>query len=159
MPRYGPLQVLNDGVVLGDPGRRNLLLVPDGLHYRDASEVQHRYSWDEVTSLGIDVPTTRFRFPGVISGVVSVVLVAFTQEDPHLDPAEGSVSITTSDSATTLPLDRHHLGSYWVEAVRRTQRMLDRLLTDPPSRRLLRHPRTLLRAVAAPRTPDGRLGP
>lgn len=149
MKRFGPLHSTVAGVVLGDPGRKHVLLTPAEFGYGDGGDVQQTFAWEEIEAVNVDMPTTRFRFPGVLAGIASAILVALIQENPNLGPDAGRVTIRTADTEAALPLDRHHFGGYWAPTMRATQRMLDQLVGEPASRNLLNHPDDLLGAVAA----------
>lgn len=148
MKRFGPLHALDDGLAVGDPGRNHLLLTPAGIAHRDGDEVTHALGWDAVESVSIDVPTSRFRFPGAVSGLLSAIIVALIQENPGLGPEDGVTVIRSRGVDTTLPLGRHHAGGYWAPTVSSSRDLLNRFIADAQSRDLLRHPQTLVDTVA-----------
>ena len=112
MKRYGPLHALDEGLAIGDPGRNHLLLTPTGIAHRDGDEVTRALDWDVVETVSIDVPTSRFRFPGAVAGLVSALIVALIQENPGLGPEGGTAVIRSRGVDATLPLGRHHAGGY-----------------------------------------------
>ncbi|ALJ21066.1 hypothetical protein [Microbacterium sp. No. 7] len=145
--RLGVLHRADDGLVIGDPGRRHLLLTTETLVYREHTTVVGQYAWDELDVILIEVPTSRFRFSGVVAGLITAIAVALIMESPDIGPDDGTVSITSEGSSARLPLSRHHAGGYWERGVVVTQRLVDRLVTDPASRELLHRPDDLLRSL------------
>lgn len=148
MKRYGLIHAVGEGILLGDPTRRHLLLMSESLQHREGNDTLHRFRWDDLQGVAVNVPTTRFRFPGFLAGVVSAAVILIAQGDPNLGPEAGAVEVRVDSASHVLPVDRHYLGSYWAPAVRGVQLMLNRLVSDPSSRVLLDHPDRLLRAVA-----------
>lgn len=148
MKRYGPLHSAEEGVLLGDPTRRHLLLASGALQHRNDANTLHQFRWKDIDGVSLTLPTTRFRFPGFLSGVAFAALAAIIQEDPNLGPEAGTAHVLVDDASHVLSIDRHHFGGYWAPVVQATQRMIDRLVSEPSSRTLLDHPDDLLRAVA-----------
>jgi len=64
--------------------------------------------------------------------------------------------VRRGDTSTRYPLSRHHVGGYWAKGVDATQRMLDRLVADAPSRALAAHPDALLDLVVRTARREGR---
>lgn len=147
MKRYGPLHSSAHGLLIGDPGRRHLLLAPERLAYRDRTTVVQEWDWDGVDGVALDVPTSRFRFPGAVAGFFTAAVVAFVGDNPGIDPDDGVAVIRMDGSEVRLAVGRHHVGGYWARSVRATQRLLDRLCEDSESRGLLKSPDGLLKAV------------
>ncbi|WP_405374835.1 MULTISPECIES: hypothetical protein [unclassified Microbacterium] len=148
--RFGPLHVVSGRVVVGDPSRLHLQLNPDEIVYRRETQVQGRIAWRDVVDLELVFPTTRFRFPGLVSFVAWTAMSLVVQDDPGIRAATGSVRIVTRDGEpASFDLDMHHLWRYWERSVEAAQIVLTRLRADEASRSLLAHPHALLRAVAA----------
>ncbi|GGH44563.1 hypothetical protein [Microbacterium album] len=148
MMRFGPLHHIPDGLVIGDPGRRHLLLLPGSLVHRDGDQPTRSLPWDDIAATRLDLPTTRFRYPGLVSAIVSSVLVAVTLGDPGLDPDDGALEISGSPETTRLAVSRHHVGRYWIGSVGAAQALLDRLAAHAPSRALLADPEAILHRLA-----------
>lgn len=149
MKRFGPLHASRQTLLIGDPGHRHLVLAEDGVRYRNEHELVASHEWDSIFDIRIEMPTTRFRFPGLVSGVVLSAIAIFIQDDPSIGPKDGTVTITIRNEKVTYPLSRHHLGGYWARSSAATQRLVDQLIMDASSRALLRHPGSLIRAAAA----------
>ena len=103
--------------------------------------------WDDVTSVVLDLPTTRFRLPGMAAGLADSALVLLAGDGFSPDVADGRAILHTRDEAVDLPVSRHHFGAYWDRTVRSAQRLLDRLIADPDSRALLDRPEGLLDTI------------
>lgn len=123
------------------------MLDPGFLHYRNGPDALESYDWDGIISAKIDLPSSRFKYSAALSGSLLSLLTIFIQDDPNIDPADGSVTLTTSDETSTLPVARHHIGGYWSKTLTATQRLVDRLVDDAPSRLLLDRPEELLRSI------------
>ncbi|WP_413354113.1 hypothetical protein [Microbacterium sp. 1P06AB] len=149
MKRYGPLHAVPDGLAIGDPGRRHLVLGVDTISHRDGPAVTQQVDWSEIRGATLDLRTTRFPFPGAFSGLWSSVLVMITQTDPDLDLAPGTAVLTTDHGSLRLHLDRHHPGGYWHPIVSRTQLLMDRLVEDAASRPLLRQSNAVLDSIVS----------
>jgi hypothetical protein len=68
--RYGPLIAVTDALAVGDPGRNHLRLTPEAVIVREGVESRGIFPWDRVEEIVLDVPTTRFRLPGLVGTVV-----------------------------------------------------------------------------------------
>ncbi|MBA8815111.1 hypothetical protein FHX48_000163 [Microbacterium halimionae] len=149
MTRFGPLSTSPEGLILGDPGRKHLLLTPAGMNYRAHAAPPQFFAWNEIEGATIDLPTSRFRFPALAVGVASWAVAFSSGESIHLDPDDGSVTIVSRGDEVLLDIGRHHVGGYWRASVAAAQRLLERFIVEPQSRELLNHPEELLRAVTA----------
>lgn len=148
MKRYGPLIVVPDALAVGDPGRHHLRLTPDAVIIREGIENRGIVPWDGLEEIALDVPTTRFRLPGLVSTLLLGVLTASMLSDPGIDPDDGAVTLTVDGEATTLPLSRHHVGGYWQPTVAGAHRLLAHLIANPEQRALLAHPESLIDVAA-----------
>jgi hypothetical protein len=148
MKRYGPLLAVSDALALGDPGRHHLRLTPDGIIVREGAEYRDILLWDRVSGFRLDVPTTRFRLPGLVTTLGLGVLTLISVSDIGVDPDDGSVEITVDGEAMRLPLSRHHVGGYWERTIVGTHRLLDHLIAHPAQRALLTRPQSLVDVAA-----------
>lgn len=148
MKRYGPLIAVPDALAVGDPGRNHLRLTPDAVILREGAENRGILSWTSVEAIALDVPTTRFRLPGLVSTILLGALTASMLDDPGMDPDDGAVVLTVDGESTTLPLSRHHVGGYWAPTVTGAHRLLAHLIENPEQRALLAHPEPLIDIAA-----------
>ncbi|MFB7250574.1 hypothetical protein [Microbacterium sp. NPDC056234] len=148
MRRYGPLIAVPGALAIGDPGRHHLRLTPDAVIIRDGSEGRGVLAWDAIERVTLDVPTTRFRLPGLVSTVVIGAVTVVTADMLDLDPDDGSVELIVDGESTTTPLSRHHVGGYWAPTVDGAHRLLTHLIRTPAQRALLEHPEPLIDIAA-----------
>lgn len=148
MKRYGPLIVVREALAVGDPGRHHLRLSPDAVIIREGVENRGIVRWADIEEIAIDVPTTRFRLPGLVSTLLLGALTAAMLSDPGVDPDDGSVTLTVDGEPRTLPLSRHHVGGYWAPTVTGAQRLIAHLIAHPEPRALLAHPEPLIDVAA-----------
>ncbi|MCP1429825.1 hypothetical protein [Microbacterium foliorum] len=148
MKRYGPLIVVPGALAIGDPGRHHLRLTPDAVLFRRGTENTGTVAWSQVDRVMLDVPTTRFRLPGLVSTLVIGALTFLTLDSLDLDPDDGSIEVTIGGEPTTGPLSRHHVGGYWAPTVDGAHRLLRHLIAHPEQRALLARPESLLDVAA-----------
>ena len=148
MKRYGPLIAVSEALAVGDPGRNHLRLTPDAVILREGSESRGILSWASVEQIAMDVPTTRFRLPGLAGTIVLGALTAIALSDLGVDPDDGAVTLTVDGEAVTVPLSRHHVGGYWAPTVTGAHRLLAHLIENPEQRALLAHPEQLVDVAA-----------
>jgi len=148
MKRYGPLLALPESLAIGDPGRHHLRLTPDAVIVRDGVENRGIHTWDSLEGIALEVPTTRFRLPGLLGTIVLGALTAIVMSDLGVDPDDGSVQITAEGGSSRSPLSRHHVGGYWAPTVTGAHRMLEYLIASPEHRALLAHPESLIDVAA-----------
>ena len=148
MKRFGPLIVVPEALAVGDPGRHHLRLTPDAVIIREGVDNRGIVSWSELDTIVMDVPTTRFRLPGLVSTILLGALTAAMLTDPGVDPDDGSVTLTVDGESRTLPLSRHHVGGYWEPAVMGAHRLMAHLIAHPEQRALLTHPEPLIDVAA-----------
>lgn len=148
MRRYGPLIAVPEALAVGDPGRNHLRLTPDAVILRDGADSTGIVSWSDLEAIVLDVPTTRFRLPGLVSTVVLGALTAVVLADLDADPDDGAVTLTVDGESTTVPLSRHHVGGYWAPTVDGAHRLLGHLIANPEQRALLAHPEPLIDIAA-----------
>lgn len=148
MKRYGPLIVADGQLVVGDPGRSHLRLFPDVVVHRHGAGAGMVFAWEQLTSMRIDVPTTRFRYPGLASTIGLGLLAAAAQEDVGIGPDDGSVELVVGGEQRRLDLGRHHVGGYWRPTVVGAQRLLDEVIRHPEQRALLARPHALIDLAA-----------
>lgn len=144
MRRYGPLIVVPGALAVGDPGRHHLRLTPEALLLRSGAESRGIIDWSTVDAIVLDVPTTRFRLPGLVSTLLIGALTLVTLDSLDLDPEDGTAHLTIDRTETSSPLSRHHVGGYWAPTVRGAQRLLQHLIDHPEQRQLLAHPDKVL---------------
>lgn len=148
MKRYGPLIAVPGALAVGDPGRHHLRLMPEAVVIRDGVASQDIVSWDGITAITMDVPTTRFRLPGLVGTVLLGAVTAVVLADLDAGPEDGEVTIVVDGEAGTLPLSRHHVGGYWGPTVDGAHRLLAHLIAHPQQRALLAHPEQLIDIAA-----------
>ena len=117
MKRYGPLIVVPDALAVGDPGRHHLRLTPEAVMIRAGVESRSILPWAGVERVVLDVPTTRFRLPGLVGTLVLGAVTAAMLSDPGVEPEDGTATLTVDGENTTVPLSRHHVGGYWAPSV------------------------------------------
>ncbi|MGW8483906.1 hypothetical protein ACWGJP_12305 [Microbacterium sp. NPDC055903] len=148
MKRYGPLIAVSEALALGDPGRHHLRLTPDAVIIRDGKDSEGMLSWEEIESIAIEVPTTRFRLPGLVSTLVLGALTVLTLDSLDLDPDDGAVELVVRGEIRRMPLSRHHVGGYWAPTVTGADRLLTHLISTPAQRTLLSRPEALIDVAA-----------
>jgi len=148
MKRYGPLLAQPDALVLGDPGRHHLRMMPDAVNIRTGVESRGLLAWDRVESITMDVPTTRFRLPGFVGTLVLGAVSALAMDDLGIEPDDASMVIVAEGDATTHPLSRHHVGGYWAPTVMGAHRLMRHLIENPEHRALLATPEALIDTAA-----------
>ena len=149
MPRFGPLSSAPDGVAVGDHAAKHLLLTPEQVRYHGAAGRARDFGWADVERISIDLPCSRFRATAAVSGALMIATSLLSMQVIDDLPEDGTAIVRSDGSDHPLSLTRHHVGGYWRRSVQATQRLLDRLVADPPSRELLRHPDDLIRTVIA----------
>lgn len=148
MKRYGPLLAVPGAMAVGDPGRHHLRLTPDAVLVREGVENRGIIPWGGVDRIRLDVPTTRFRLPGLVGTVILGALSAIALSDLGVDPDDGALTLTVDGEPQTRPLSRHHVGGYWKPAVDGAHRLLDQLVASPEQRALLGRPEALVDVAA-----------
>jgi hypothetical protein len=148
MKRYGPLIAVPGAVAIGDPGRHHLRLTPDAVIVRDGADGRGVLAWDDVERVTLDVPTTRFRLPGLAGTVVIGALTVVTADMIDFDPDDGAIEVVVDGVSTILPLSRHHVGGYWAPTVTGAHRLLAHLIRTPEQRSLLAHPEAVIDVAA-----------
>ncbi|WP_309067231.1 hypothetical protein [Microbacterium sp.] len=146
--RFGPLHAVSSGLVIGDPSRRHLRLSPDALRHCDDERVLETFDWASIERVRLDLPTTRFRWPGAAAALATSALVLLMQDDPGVRVDDRAATLTTASGERRVPLSQHHIGRYWRGAVARCEALLARLVETPAHRELLAQPEALVRAVA-----------
>jgi hypothetical protein len=142
------LIAVTDALAVGDPGRNHLRLTPEAVIVREGVESRGILPWDRVEEIVLDVPTTRFRLPGLVGTVVLGALTAVMLTDPGVEPDDGSVRVTVDGTPRNVPLSRHHVGGYWSPTVVGAHRLLAHLIANPAQRALLRRPEPLIDIAA-----------
>ncbi|MFJ6531462.1 hypothetical protein [Microbacterium sp. NPDC091662] len=140
--------VVPEALAVGDPGRNHLRLTPDAVIIRDGVENRGIVSWGDVDTIVMDVPTTRFRLPGLVGTILLGALTAAMLTDPGVDPDDGSVTLTVEGEPRILPLSRHHAGGYWAPTVTGAHRLIAHLIANPEQRALLTRPEPLIDVAA-----------
>lgn len=149
MTRFGPLHSVPPALIVGDPTRRHLVLDREGVRYVSDGKTLDTYPWRQVEKIETDLPETWFRYPGALAGLTMSLIAIVTHDTPDFRAKPGAVKMTREGMETSVHIDTHHLVGYWRGAAAATQRLLDRLVSDVPSRALLSNPDTLVRTVAA----------
>lgn len=148
MKRFGPLIVVPEALAVGDPGRNHLRLTPEAVIIREGVENRGIVPWAHVDEIVLDVPTTRFRLPGLVGTILLGALTAAMLTDPGVDPDDGAVTMTVGGETRTVPLSRHHVGGYWAPTVTGAHRLIAQLIAHPEQRALLAHPAPLIDVAA-----------
>lgn len=148
MKRYGPLIAVPEALAVGDPGRNHLRLTRDAVLLREGVESRGIVSWASVDEIALDVPTTRFRLPGLVGTIVLGALTAIALSDLGVDPDDGAVTLIVDGEPLTVPLSRHHVGGYWAPTVTGAHNLLTHLIENPEQRALLAHPEQLIDVAA-----------
>lgn len=148
MKRYGPLIAVPEALAVGDPGRNHLRLTPDAVIVREGAERRGILPWESIDEIALDVPTTRFRLPGLVGTIVLGALTAVALSDLGVDPDDGAVTLTIDGERMTVPLSRHHVGGYWAPTVDGAHSLLAHLIENPAQRALLAHPEPLIDVAA-----------
>lgn len=148
MKRYGPLIAVTEALAVGDPGRSHLRLTPNAVIVREGVESRGILSWESIDEIALDVPTTRFRLPGLVGTIVLGALTAVALSDLGVDPDDGAVTLTIDGERMTVPLSRHHVGGYWAPTVDGAHSLLAHLIENPAQRALLAHPEPLIDVAA-----------
>lgn len=148
MRRYGPLIAVSGAMAVGDPGRNHLRLTPDALLIRHGTENRGIIPWSQVQRVILDVPTTRFRLPGLLSTLVLGALTFLAVSDLGFDPEDGAVELLSDGETSIAPLSRHHVGGYWTPTVDGAHRLLQHLIDNPEQRALLARPEQLIDVAA-----------
>lgn len=149
MTRFGPLQSLTPALIVGDPTRRHLSLESEGIRYIVEGRMVETYQWQELNRIDTNFPCTWFRYPGAIAGLAMSLIALLTHDTPDFRAKPGNAKVTHDGKEQHLQIDTHHLIGYWRGAVTATQRLLDQLVLDAPSRVLLNDPDALVKTVAA----------
>lgn len=148
MKRYGPLIAVPGALAVGDPGRFHLRLTPEAVLFRQGTEEHGITPWSRIERVLLDVPTTRFRLPGLVSTIVLGALTFLTLDSVDMDPDDGAVEVTVDGEPVTAPLSRHHVGGYWTPTVDGAHRLLQHLIDHPEQRSLLARPEQLIDVAA-----------
>jgi hypothetical protein len=146
--RFGPLHATEQGVLIGDPTRRHLLLAEDGIHHADGEKRLATFAWDRVENVRLGYSTTWFPWPGAVAGVLWAAAVALAQDDLGVAVDDGKAEVATRDGVEVVDVSRHHLGPYWKSAVARTEMLVEWLAAKPERRTLLSAPDELVRRAA-----------
>ena len=149
MTRFGPLHSSASALIVGDPTRSHLRFDRDEIRYIAEERTAAAYGWADVSRIQLNLPQTRFRYPGATAGVAMSVVALVAHDTLDLEAKPGTATVTRGTETTTVRIDTHHLIGYWRGALTATQRLLDRLLSDAPSRALLNNPDQLVKTVAA----------
>lgn len=147
MARFGMVHGGSGGVVIGNPWKTHLFLTPDGVSQRWGAAALQAFSWEEVESVTLDFPTTRFRWPGAIVRGLLTPLRVVSPDLWGVEPPPGSAIITSEGDDYVLNINRHHFGGYWLPEVLATQRVLNRLTSSPDTRVRLAQPDDVLRML------------
>lgn len=107
-----------------------------------------RVTWGDLAALEIDAPTTRWRYPGVLSTVLAALVgnigIEWYPEGAGLD-----VEITTASGVGIVPCDGFAGRGYWSPHARAVEALLRLLVSDRGARAWLETPGDLLGLVAS----------
>lgn len=148
MKRYGPLLAAPEALVVGDPGRHHLRLTPDAVMVRNGIDNRGMLVWEDIERITLEVPTTRFRLPGLVGTLLLGAVSASAMDDLGIEPDIGSVEVVISGEPAEYPLSRHHIGGYWAPTVIGAHRLLRHLIDSPEHRLLLTRPESLVDLAA-----------
>lgn len=105
-------------------------------------------AWADLLALEADAPSTRWRYPGVLSTVLAAV-VGTIGIDGHTDGAELDVEITTWEGVEVVRCDGFAGRGYWAPHLQAVQVLLRLLVGDRTTRPWLEAPAELLGVVAS----------
>lgn len=147
MTRYGPLSNKAGVLAIGDTERRHVLLTPSEVVEHDGATEAASFRWDDVESVVLDLPDTRFRFPGALSTIGLGAVAALLLGDPGASPEDGEIHIVVEGHTHDLAVSRHHVGGYWDRIVTHMQELLDQFVSSRESRDLLARPEEVVKRV------------
>lgn len=104
--------------------------------------------WGDLAALEIDAPTTRWRYPGVLSTVVAAV-VGNIGIEWYPEGAAFDVEITTSSGVGIVACDGFAGRGYWAPHARAVEALLRLLVSERAPRAWLDTPGDLLGVVAS----------
>ena len=104
--------------------------------------------WGDLAALEIDAPTTRWRYPGVLSTVVAAV-VGNIGIEWYPEGAAFDVEITTASGVGIVACDGFAGRGYWAPHARAVQALLRLLVSERAPRAWLDTPGDLLGVVAS----------
>jgi hypothetical protein len=148
--RFGPLDVRNGLLVLGDDGGHHAVLTPRALRLRPFGRDESIIMWDDFDSVTVQFPQTRVRWPGLFTTLGIGALAALAGDwGIGSDPRDGELTLALREGHVEYaPLTCHHIGGYWIRSVKATSTLLTRLVTSPESRQLLAEPERLVMVLA-----------
>jgi len=109
--RFGPLDVRNGTLVLGDDGGHHAVLTPSALVLRPFEEQERPIEWTSIRTATASFPQTRLRWPGLLTTVGIGTLAALLGDwGVGSDPRDGHLDLTLRDGqAVKVPLTCHHV--------------------------------------------------
>ena len=136
-----------DGIALGTPSGRHVVLTPGEVSFRGATDEEGvlppAVPWEQVDRLEVDAPRSPIRRPGALSVTLSTVLGAVGFEyEPMTAPAQ--VVVRTGDDEVEMMCDGYAGGGYWVPEGDAVGVLVDLLVDDPATRTWLTEPDRLL---------------
>ncbi len=144
--RFGPLDVRNGLLKLGDDDGHHAVLTPQALIYRPVGQEESSIEWDDLDAATVRFSHTRIRWPGLLT-TLGVGALASLAGDWGIgsDPENGELTLTLRDGqVVTVPVTCHHIGGYWIRSVEATSALLTRLVGSPESRELVANPERLI---------------
>lgn len=123
------------------------MLTPNGVVEHDGATETASFSWDDVERVTLDLPRTRFRFPGAFSTIGLSAVAALLLNDPGASPEDGELRVVVSDHTHHLAISRHHVGGYWDRIVTHAQALLDQFVSSQDSRDFLARPGEVIKHV------------
>lgn len=144
---------LDDGDHFGDDGSGDQDDAPDGDAGADEDDAHDGVPrglvrWGDLAALEIDAPTTRWRYPGVLSTVVAAV-VGNIGIEWYPEGASFDVEITTASGVGIVACDGFAGRGYWAPHARAVEALLRLLVSERAPRTWLDTPGDLLGVVAS----------
>lgn len=114
MSRLGPLSVVDEVLVIGDHLGYHAHLTDTGISHGPAAGERVFFAWDDITSATLHLPTTSFRYPGLLATVGFAALVALVMGHPGLvhDHPVAAPHLLVGQCGCTLYQDRCRQGSH-----------------------------------------------
>lgn len=148
--KHGPLHAVPGGLAVAPPAGLHVQLTPAEITHRRGAEQLAVFAWDQVESIRLALPVSRFPAPRALalSGYTVLTLLSGQAEGPAEDESTGRVTIATTDAAPTALRVQHALGGYWTRAVTHAQTLIDGLVAHPERRSLLARSDEIVRRYA-----------
>ena len=140
------MQVDGRRLVVGRPGGLHVGICPRGVsHMLDKEEVA-MVDWDDISSMRLDVATTRFKLKGYIYEAALLGASLLIGDSIGADADDGKLVVEyRNGSSRVFAFNPHQVGGYPKRSVEVADSMLRRFTSEPGFRNLLNHPTELVR--------------